>query len=111
MIIDDLTGDAGARTRTLCFDGVEYEIDLTDTSYAELRALLKPYLRAARGSARSGTDAARVRGAAAGRSSSAPVSDSRAIRAWARANDVAVTERGVVPPATRAAWETAGSPR
>ena len=43
LIIDDLTGDAGARTRTLRFDGVEYEIDLTDASFAELRKALKPW--------------------------------------------------------------------
>ena len=42
LIIDDLTGDTGARTRVLTFEGVEYEIDLTDTSFADLRRLLKP---------------------------------------------------------------------
>ena len=48
LIIDDLTGDTGARTRVLTFEGVEYEIDLTDASFADLRRLLKPYLKAAR---------------------------------------------------------------
>ena len=48
LIIDDLTGDTGAQTRALRFDGIDYEIDLTDASYAELRRVLKPYLKAAR---------------------------------------------------------------
>ena len=48
LIIDDLTGETGARTHALRFDGTDYEIDLTDASFAELRSLLKPYLRAAR---------------------------------------------------------------
>ena len=29
LIIDDLTGDTGAKTRAFKLDGVEYEIDLT----------------------------------------------------------------------------------
>ena len=60
LIIDDLTGETGARTRTLRFDGIDYEIDLTDASFAELRALLKPYLRAARQVGRSTWSPARV---------------------------------------------------
>ena len=36
----------GAQTRALRFDGIDYEIDLTDASYAELRRVLKPYLKA-----------------------------------------------------------------
>ncbi|MDI1290885.1 MAG: Lsr2 family protein [bacterium] len=108
VIIDDLTGDTGARTRVMRFDGVEYEIDLTDQSYAELRALLKPYLRAARAVAGSPSAQTRARKPAA---SGKSTSDSSAIRAWARGVGMAVTERGVVPSDLRKAWEAAGSPR
>lgn len=116
LIIDDLTGETGARTHALRFDGTDYEIDLTDASFAELRALLKPYLRAARqvggdvvaGSRRGrpSTDAGVRR-----RPGSRPAPDSSAIRAWARSVDVPVTERGRVPALVRAAWQAAGSPR
>ena len=34
LIIDDLTGETGARTHALRFDGTDYEIDLTDASFA-----------------------------------------------------------------------------
>lgn len=108
VIIDDLTGENGARTRVLRFDGVEYEIDLTDKSYADLRALLKPYLRAARAIA--GTPSSTRRATKPSRSTKA-ASDSSAIRAWARGVGMAVTERGVVPADLRKAWEAAGSPR
>jgi hypothetical protein len=107
VIVDDLTGEPGARTRTLRFDGIEYEIDLTEASFADLRAALKPYLRAAR--AVSG--APESRGGARRRPAGAATGDSAAIRAWARANGVSVTDRGRVAPAVRQAWVAAGSPR
>ena len=109
VIIDDLTGDTGARTRTIRFDGVDYEIDLTDASFATLRGVLKPYVRAGR--AVSGKPAATRRPAAGKARSGGAVSDSTAIRAWARGQGMKVTERGVVPGALRNAWEAAGSPR
>jgi len=108
LIIDDLTGEAGARTRALRFDGVEYEIDLTDASFVELSKLLKPYLKAGR--AVSGTPRSAPRSRARG-TSAAPATEASIIRAWARANGVAVTERGRVAPAVREAWVAAGSPR
>jgi len=112
LIIDDLTGETGARPRTLAFDGVEYEIDLTDASFSELRGLLKPYLRAGR--AVSGKPSTARRPASNGvrrRPGSKPAPDSAAIRAWARSVGMPVTERGRVAPDVRAAWEAAGSPR
>ena len=113
LIIDDLTGETGARTRTFRFDGTEYEIDLTDASFAELRAVLKPYLRAARQ-----VGGALVAGSRRGRpaagpspSSTTPTSDAATIRAWARSVGMPVTERGRVAPDVRRAWEAAGSPK
>jgi hypothetical protein len=112
LIIDDLTGDTGARTRNLRFDGVDYEIDLTDASFAELRKALKPYLRAARPLSGGGP----LTEARGGRRASRPKAktgetEASVIRSWARANGVAVTERGRVAPAVRDAWKAAGSPR
>lgn len=113
LIIDDLTGDTGARTRALRVDGVDYEIDLTDASYAELKRLLKPYLRAARqvggpvvAGSRRGRPTARK-----GVKVTRGTTDAAVIRAWARSVGMPVTERGRVAPDVRAAWEAAGSPR
>jgi hypothetical protein len=112
LIIDDLTGETGARTRTFQLDGTEYEIDLTDASFAELKAALKPYLRAARqvgGPVVAGTRRGRPSATAStvGKASS----DAAVIRSWARSVGMPVTERGRVAPDVRAAWEAAGSPR
>jgi nucleoid-associated protein Lsr2 len=109
LIIDDLTGDTGAKTRTLEFDGTKYEIDLTDASFGELRALLKPYLRAARqvgGPVVAGSRRAR----SSSKGSKGPT-EASIIRAWARSVGMPVTERGRVAPEVRAAWQAAGSPR
>ena len=116
LIIDDLTGDTGARTREFRLDGTDYEIDLTDASYAELKSVLKPYLRAARqvgGPVVAGTRrgrASRVGGASTAKRSAKAPSDAAVIRAWARSVGMPVTERGRVHPDVRAAWEAAGSP-
>jgi hypothetical protein len=120
LIIDDLTGETGARTRTLRFDGVEYEIDLTDASFADLRTMLKPYLRAARSvsgtptSTRSRAASSGSSGSSSGtrrRPNSTTAPDSAVIRAWARSVGMPVTERGRVPAHVREAWAAAGSPR
>ena len=115
LIVDDLTGESGARTRRLGLDGVEYEIDLTDTNYAELKAVLKPYLRAARqtGSAPSAgrRPSARTKSRTSSSRRSASTSDAAAVRAWARGQGLAVTERGRVTAELRSAWQAAGSPR
>lgn len=118
LIIDDLSGDTGARTRHFSLDGTTYEIDLTDASYADLKAALKPFIRAGR-AVGAGSSASRradrptkpaARRARSKRESKAPT-EAAVIRAWARANGMAVTERGRVAPELRAAWEAAGSPR
>lgn len=110
LIVDDLTGETGARTRQLRFDGVDYEIDLTDASFAELRSVLKPYLRAGRqvgGPVVPGTRRSRPStGSGAG-----AASDAATIRAWARSVGMPVPERGRVPADVRSAWAAAGSPR
>lgn len=112
LIVDDLTGETGAKTRSLRFDGVDYEIDLTDASFADLRSALKPYLRAARqvgGPVVAGSRRGRPSSGAAKKASGS--SDAAVIRAWARSVGMPVTERGRVHPDVRRAWEAAGSPR
>ena len=106
MIVDDINGDAGARTRPFRFDGIDYEIDLTDAHFAELRAALKPYLRAARAVGGVPTAKRPSRG-----TKPATASDAAAIRAWARSLGKPVTERGRVTAELRADWQAAGSPR
>lgn len=109
IITDDLTGEAGAKTRRIVLDGVEYEVDLTNASFAELKKALKPYLKNARltNAARRATEpkARKATGAKRGRKASA--SPSTAAREWAIANGIAVPKRGRVPASVIAAFEAA----
>lgn len=115
LVIDDISGETGARTRRFSLDGSEYEIDLTDASFADLRAALKPFIKAGRAvggaPASRRTVAGRRTATSRRRATGKAPTEAAVIRAWARSNGMAVTERGRVAPELRAAWEAAGSPR
>lgn len=102
VVVDDITGEAGATTRRIRLDGVEYDIDLTDASFAGLQDLLRPYLEKARvvpitkrgksGSASS----AEGRGTPVRQKQELPAA-SATIRAWAAANGIECPKRGRIP--------------
>lgn len=97
VIIDDITGEAGASTRRLRVDGVEYDIDLTDETFEQLQKTLRPYLEKARvvpmskrGKATEG------RGTPVRQKQELPAA-SATIRAWAAANGIDCPKRGRIP--------------
>jgi hypothetical protein len=90
-LVDDLDGTTTAdETVSFALDGQAYEIDLTSANAAKLRDALAPYV-----------GSARKAGGRAGRSArrAARGGDSRVaeIRAWAKAQGLAVNERGRIP--------------
>ncbi len=96
ILVDDVDGGPASETLTFAFDGVNYEIDLSERNAARLRADLEPWISAGR----------RVtprRSSAASRGSS----DAAKIRAWARDRGLAVPDRGRIPADVRAAYEAA----
>ena len=104
VVVDDITGEAGATTRRLRLDGVEYDIDLTEESFAGLQVLLRPYLEKARvvpmskrGKSGSGAGA-EGRGTPVRRKQELPAASST-IRAWAAANGIDCPKRGRIPAA------------
>ena len=89
-LVDDLDGASAAdETVTFSLDGNAYEIDLTSANAAKLRDALAVYVGSAR---RSGRAARGVR--RAGRGGDSRVAE---IRAWAKAQGLAVNERGRIP--------------
>ena len=46
--VDDLTGSSGAETVRFSFDGVDYEIDLTEHNQRRFRNAMQPYINAVR---------------------------------------------------------------
>ena len=97
-LIDDLDGSPAAETVSFSVDGVGYEIDLSEGNAARLRNALAPFVAA-------GRKQSNVR--RQGRRKSGSVGDATAIRTWAQAQGLAVSNRGRVSAEIRQAYENA----
>ena len=86
VVSDDLDGSDNAETVSFGIDGVSYEIDLNAKNRGRLDKALAPYVKAGRRVPRSANRRARR--------SPAPSIDRAAVRAWARAAGMKVSERG-----------------
>lgn len=86
-LIDDLDGSEATETVRFALDGAEYEIDLADGNAEDLRGRLSRFVEAGRKTT--------VRKAPSVRTLSSAV-DTKAVRAWAARNGVAVNPRGRV---------------
>jgi hypothetical protein len=103
LLVCDVHDDDTPGTETVSFavDGTSYEIDTCSAHGAKLREAFAPYVAAGRRASRgSGSSAGRRR---RGRSSSSGV-DPAAVRAWARSNNVKVSERGRIGADVLAAY-------
>ena len=87
IITDDLDGSENAETVSFGFGGVNYEIDLGKRNRARLEQALAPFIEAGRRVPRGG------RRHGASRAGGSPA-DRGAVRAWARAAGLKVSERG-----------------
>ncbi|MER6441581.1 Lsr2 family protein [Streptomyces sp. NPDC001185] len=102
---DDLTGTESdeVHTHTFSLDGVSYEIDLVSDNYDKLFEALAPFIEKGR---KTGRVSGAGRGSGAGRARKEPADGPRPeeIRAWARANNYDVNDRGRVPSSVREAY-------
>jgi nucleoid-associated protein Lsr2 len=92
-LIDDLDGTPADESVEFALDGRSYEIDLSAANSGKLRDRLAPYVSAAR---RSGSRRAASSGPAPGRSA-ADREQNPAIREWAVAQGMKISERGRIP--------------
>jgi hypothetical protein len=90
-LLDDFDGSADATTVEFAFEGVSYEIELSDEHLDEMRAHLAPYIEHGR---RTG-----VRRQNARRPQAESKPDSAAIRAWAEKQGIELASRGKIPKA------------
>src|SRR6185369_16303218 len=95
-LIDDIDGKPAAESIVFALDGVQYEIDLSATNAAKLRDAVAPFVAAATKIGRGGVVAtSRGREAVRGRSVTRGDRDqNRAIREWAQAKGIEVSDRG-----------------
>jgi hypothetical protein len=101
-LIDDLDSSPAAETVSFGIDGVEYQIDLSESHASELRGIMSPYLAAARKQRTARTTDRR-------RGPRAPIDyDPAAVRAWAASNGVTVSPRGRIAASVVAQYHAAG---
>lgn len=99
VLVDDFDGSEAVETIRFGLDGVNYEIDLSNSNAAKMRDALAPWVRHAR----------RVGGRkqSSARSTGAKRTDLNEIRAWGRANGYTISDRGRVSAEVMKAYDTA----
>jgi nucleoid-associated protein Lsr2 len=103
---DDLTGGPAAETVRFAFEGAGYEIDLSTKNAKAFRKLLAPYVEHARKAGRAQGQRGRPQGRRGGRTV-ASRQRSGDIRAWAKQNGLAVSERGRIPASVVVQYQAA----
>lgn len=102
-IIDDIDGADNATEVAFAYKGVDYTIDLSKKNAAAMDKALKPYLDAATKVSRRSTSSKRAKTS----SQAGPRKDLAAIRKWARAQGIDVSDRGRIPTTVIEQYEAA----
>lgn len=95
LLTDDLNGDPAHETLKFGLDGVDYEIDLSEDNATRLRDHLADYVDSARKLRRERKTPATYRRTRVPADGNA--TQTRAIREWARSQDIEVSDRGRLP--------------
>ena len=93
-LVDDLDGKQADETVSFGLDGSHYEIDLSSKNAAALRDALASYVGSARKAGRTPAKSGRGR---VGGTATADREQNQAIREWAKAKGLNVSERGRIP--------------
>jgi hypothetical protein len=104
VLVDDIDGTDASETVSFALDGVDYEIDLSDSHAAQLREAVSLYIGHGRRTGGRRKGGKRSSGGSSADTSSTSAAD---IRAWARENGWDVPERGRVSADVREAYVAA----
>lgn len=108
MLVDDIDGGEASETVSFSLDGSSYEIDLSEDNATKMREAFAAYVGQARRSGRSGrSGSAGTRQRRPGSTSRPAATDNAAVRAWAKENGHAVSERGRIATEVREAYDKA----
>jgi len=104
-LIDDIDGSEADEQVEFAVDGRAYEIDLSAANAERLRESLAPFVAAARraGGRRSSAPAA----SSSNGSSASERAANRAVREWAIAQGMKISERGRIPSSVLQAYQNA----
>lgn len=95
ILSDDVDGSTATGTVNFAFDGVSYEIDLSEENQNKFRDQMSVWV----------TNARRVRRASAPKKGRPDGPTGSEVRAWAKAKGFDVSSRGRVPAEIKAAYE------
>ena len=101
-LVDDLDNkeiEHGGQTVSFSYNGVQYEIDLREKNAKKFDDALAPFVAAARR-----TGGRHVRG-----SKSTGAVDTKAVRAWAKSNNIEISSRGRIPAEVVDQYRAAGN--
>ncbi|MDN5918419.1 MAG: Lsr2 family protein [Pseudonocardia sp.] len=101
-LVDDLDGSKAEEQVQFSVDGRSYEIDLSSKNATKLRDGLAPYVSAARRGGRTASASASSNG-----SSASERAVNRAVREWAVAQGMKISERGRIPSSVLEAYHSA----
>ncbi|ALE83812.1 histone-like nucleoid-structuring protein Lsr2 [Pseudonocardia sp. HH130629-09] len=105
-LVEDLDGTEADEQVEFSVDGRAYEIDLSTKNAEKLRESLAPYVAAARlGSGRRSTSSS----TSSNGSSASERAANRAVREWATAQGMKISERGRIPSSVLEAYRNAHS--
>jgi hypothetical protein len=99
LLEDDVDGTKADETVEFGIDGTTYNIDLSDSNAKRLRGALDSYISKAR----------KVSGKRSGGRRVSTGVDLKAVRAWAKANGVEISERGRVSQNVLEQYRAAGN--
>jgi hypothetical protein len=99
-ITDDIDGSEDARTVKFGFDGDQYEIDLNESHYGELKDFLDRFIKA-------GTKTSSGKTQRASSPAKATREELQRIRAWAKEQGMTVNDRGRISQAVQDAYHQA----
>lgn len=94
-LVDDLDGGSGDETVEFGLDGKQYEIDLSDNNAAALRSALAEFVAVARRP--TGNRRSQAKSGAVAAPPAVDREQNQAIREWARARGMKVSDRGRIP--------------
>jgi hypothetical protein len=94
LLVDDLDGGDADETITFALDGIQYQIDLSKKNAAKMREGLIRYANAGTRVGRASTATTPASTPRGRRSATADRDQNRAIREWAKAKGLDVSDRG-----------------
>jgi hypothetical protein len=103
VILSDISGATGAKTRDFSIGADAYEVDLTDEEFSNLQGAVSAYIEAGRKVRRGSTSAQADKSSSARRSKS----DVAAIKVWGANHGYQVSDRGRLSFALVEAYERA----